>query len=189
MALLKEDKKLIDIKPNSKKFNQKHLEKLEQKSGASFPQEYVQFLKDYNGGEVEDNIIELHSEQIESFSLSTFFGTEVEYINDILSCYDTFKNRIPKGCVPIGRDVGGNMVCLNLNEESFGNILLWDHDIELDFEENEMEVQDLYYVASSFNAFLHMIKPYDPEEDNLDGYEVEEVWIDPDFLKVLKGNE
>ncbi|MFP3887649.1 SMI1/KNR4 family protein [Priestia filamentosa] len=98
----------------------------------------MQFLEDYNGGEVENNIIELHSEEIESFSLSTFFGMKVEYINDILSCYNAFKKRIPKGCVPIGRDVGGNIVCLNLNKENFGNILLGDHDIELDFEENEM---------------------------------------------------
>ncbi|NGY89473.1 hypothetical protein F3K44_01540 [Bacillus megaterium] len=49
-----------------------------------------------------------------------------------------------------------------------------------------MKIQDLYYVAPSFEDFLQMIKPYDPEEDDLDGYEGEEVWMDPDFLKELK---
>lgn len=60
--------------------------------------------------------------------------------------------------------------------------------IELDFEEKEVGIQDLYYVASSFDDFLHMIK-YDPGEDDLDGYEVEEVWINPNFLKELRDNE
>lgn len=189
MRLFEEDKKLIDIKSNSKRFNHKDLERVEKKVGASFPQEYVNFLRKYNGGEVENSIVELPLEEIESFILSSFFGTRVEDINDILSCYATFENRIPKGCVPIGRDVGGNIVCLNLNTEKYGAIFLWDHDIELDFDENEMDIQDLYYVASSFDEFLHMIKEYNPEEDDLDGYEVEEVWIDPDFLKELKDNE
>lgn len=183
--LLKEDKNLI-IKPNSKRFSQQDLNELEKKVGASFPEEYVNFLRKYNGGEVEDNIIELSSGEIESFNVSSFFGTRLEDINDLLSCYDTFEGRIPKGSIPIGRDVGGNIVCLNLNREEYGYIFLWDHDIELEFEDNEMEIQDLYYVAPSFEDFLQMIKPYDPEEDDLDGYEGEEVWIDPDFLKELK---
>jgi len=189
MMLLKEDKNLIIIKPNSKRFSQKDLDELEKKVCASFPEEYVNFLRKYNGGEVEDNIIELPSGEIESFILSSFFGTRLEDINDLLSCYDTFESRIPKGSIPIGRDVGGNIVCLNLNRERYGYIFFWDHDIELEFEDNEMEIQDLYYVAPSFDDFLHMIKPYDPEEDDLDGYEIEEVWIDPDFLKELKDNE
>ncbi|PEA35649.1 SMI1/KNR4 family protein [Priestia megaterium] len=185
VMLLKEDKNLI-IKPNSKRFSQQDLNELEKKVGASFPEEYVNFLREYNGGEVEDNIIELRSVEIESFNLSSFFGTRLEDINNLLSCYDTFESRIPKGSIPIGRDLGGNIICLNLNREGYGYIFLWDHDIELEFEDNEMEIQDLYYVAPSFEDFLQMIKPYDPEEDDLDGYEGEEVWIDPDFLKELK---
>ncbi|MEH7609006.1 SMI1/KNR4 family protein [Priestia megaterium] len=180
---------MIDIKSNAKRFNHKDLERVEKKVGASFPEQYINFLRKYNGGEVENSIVELPFEEIESFILSSFFGTRVEDINDIISCYDTFENRIPKGCVPIGRDVGGNIVCLNLNRKGYGYIFLWDHDIELEFEDNEMETQDLYYVAPSFDDFLQMIKPYNPEEDDLDGYEVEEVWIDPDFLKELKDSE
>lgn len=76
-----------------------------------------------------------------------------------------------------------------MNTEKYGAIFLWDHDIELNFDKDEMGIQDLYYIASSFNEFLNMIKEYNPEEDDLDGYEVEEVWIDPDFLKELKDNE
>ncbi|MBZ5482364.1 SMI1/KNR4 family protein [Bacillus sp. T_4] len=189
MGLFEEDKKLIGIKSNSRRFDHKDLERVEKKVGASFPEEYVNFLRKYNGGEVEDSIVKLPFEEIESFILSSFFGTRVEDINDILSCYDMYEGRVPKGSIPIGRDVGGNIVCLNLNRERYGYIFLWDHDIELEFEDNEMEIQDLYYVAPSFNDFLHMIKPYNPEEDDLDGYEVEEVWIDPDFLKELKDNE
>ncbi|PFJ49589.1 SMI1/KNR4 family protein [Priestia megaterium] len=157
MMLLKEDNNLIIIKPNSKRFSQKDLNELEKKVCASFPEEYVNFLRKYNGGEVEDNIIELPSGEIESFILSSFFGTRLEDIDDLLSCYDTFEGRIPKGSIPIGRDVGGDIVCLNLNREKYGYIFLWDHDIELEFEDNEMEIQDLYYVAPSFDDFLHMI--------------------------------
>ncbi|WP_418055738.1 SMI1/KNR4 family protein, partial [Priestia megaterium] len=50
--LLKEDNNLIIIKPNSKRFSQKDLNELEKKVCASFPEEYVNFLRKYNGGEV-----------------------------------------------------------------------------------------------------------------------------------------
>ncbi|MEH6867830.1 SMI1/KNR4 family protein, partial [Priestia megaterium] len=88
---------MIDIKSNSRRFNYKDLKRVEKKIGASFPEEYVNFLRKYNGGEVENSIVELPLKEIESFILSSFFGTRVEDINDILSCYATFENRIPKG--------------------------------------------------------------------------------------------
>jgi hypothetical protein len=49
--------------------------------------------------------------------------------------------------------------------------------------------ENLFFIASSFNRFLDMIKPHNIEDDDLSVYEVEEVWIDPNFLKELKNNE
>jgi hypothetical protein len=64
-------------------------------------------------------------------------------------------------------------------------LYFWDHEKELMIDEKE----NLYFIASSFNQFLDIIKPHIIEDDDLRSYEVEEVWIDPDFLKELKNNE
>ncbi|NGY80200.1 SMI1/KNR4 family protein (plasmid) [Bacillus megaterium] len=43
---------MIIIKPNSKRFSQQDLNELEKKVCASFPEEYVNFLRKYNGAKL-----------------------------------------------------------------------------------------------------------------------------------------
>ncbi|KQL34444.1 hypothetical protein AN959_15750 [Psychrobacillus sp. FJAT-21963] len=61
-------------------------------------------------------------------------------------------------------------------------MFFWDHDIELLNE--DIDFKYLIPIANNFVDFLNMIKPDDSED--LDGYEVEEVWVDPDFLEEMK---
>lgn len=49
-----------------------------------------------------------------------------------------------------------------------------------------MIIEKLYPVADSFIEFLNKVKAYNPDEQDLSGYKVQEVWIDPDFLKELE---
>lgn len=96
---------------------------------------------------------------------------------------------MPNESIPIARTAGGDILCLNLGTEKYGHVFLWDHERELMFEEGKMTIDHLYHVAVSFNKFLDIIEPYNPTYD-LNDYEIEEVWIDPEFLKELgEGNE
>ncbi|MEH7611216.1 SMI1/KNR4 family protein [Gottfriedia acidiceleris] len=152
---------MITIKPNSNKFNKKRTDQLESDLCLSFPNEFIEFLEKYNGGTPSLN--KVISEEAPDFILSSFFGTDLESYEDILMCYKTFKGRIPEGCVPIAGDIGGNIICLNLNKEKYGYVYFWDHEEELMVEEGEMQLNHLYLITTSFNKFLNMI-----QEDNTD---------------------
>ncbi|MEO2078271.1 MAG: SMI1/KNR4 family protein [Bacillus sp. (in: firmicutes)] len=175
---------MIEIKPSNVEFNEKEFNNFQKDLGVNFPNEYIKFLRKNNGGTPELNIVELQNDEFKSFSVTEFFGVNNIKINDLKSQYETYKKRIPSGNIPICRVEGGNIVCLNIDN---GLISLWDHDTEFIIDD-VWSTNSLLKVAGSFEAFLSLMKPYDPEED-LDDYKVEDVWIDPDFLKELKNDK
>lgn len=115
------------------------------------------------------------------FQLLIFFGIGVGKINDLKEQFEVFKDRIPKGYIPIASVDGGDIICMYCPD---GSIFLWDHDSEL-LDENVVKFDPLIPIAKNFAEFLNMIKPYNTEED-LGGYKIEEVWVDPEFFKELE---
>ncbi|GAE94753.1 hypothetical protein JCM21714_3941 [Gracilibacillus boraciitolerans JCM 21714] len=107
--------------------------------------------------------------------------------DDLLSQFDIYKKRIPNTCIPIGRDAGGNLVCLNLSKDRYGFVYFWDHEEELNYEEGKITIDDLYLIAETFNGFLSSIERDDLKASK-EGYNVKKVWVDPDFLKELENN-
>ncbi|WP_047984683.1 SMI1/KNR4 family protein [Ornithinibacillus californiensis] len=174
---------MINIKPSNVKFNEREFNNFQKELGVNLPKEYIKFLEKNNGGIPESNIVLLQNKEIKSFSVTDFFGVNKMNINDLKSQYIIYKERIPSGNIPICRVEGGNIVCLNIDN---GLISLWDHDTEL-MNENLLSTNSLIEVAVNFEEFLGLMKPYH-HEDDLDDYKVEEVWIDPDFLKELKND-
>lgn len=175
---------MIEIKPSNVKFNEKEFNNFEKELGVNLPTEYIKFLEKNNGGIPELNIVELQNEEIKSFSVTDFFGVNNVKINDLKSQYETYKERIPSGNIPICRVEGGNIVCLNIDN---GSISLWDHDTEL-MNEDVLSTNSLLKVAKNFEEFFNLMKPYH-HEDDLDDYKVEDVWIDHDFLNELKNDK
>ena len=171
---------MIQIKPSNKKLNQKSLFDFEELIKYKLPKEYVEFLIKYNGGYPENNIIELRDDEMKTIAISDFFGIGIERINDLKATFEVYKDRLPKGFIPIARTEGGNIVCLSRHN---GSLFFWDHDTELLNE--DIGYKYLLPIANNFVDFLNMIKPDNSVED-LDGYEVEEVWVDPDFLEEMK---
>ncbi|RPF54144.1 SMI1/KNR4 family protein [Aquisalibacillus elongatus] len=176
---------MIEIRPSKVKFNEKEFNNFQKELGINLPKEYIKFLKEYNGGIPELNIVELQNEEVKSFSVTEFFGVNNEKINDLKSQYETYKERIPSENIPICRAEGGNIVCLNIDN---GLISFWDHDTEL-LNENVSSANSLLRVATNFEEFLSLMEPYYYNEDDLADYKVEDVWIDPDFLKELKNDK
>lgn len=176
---------MISIRPNVIKFNESLISELERGTKIDLVREYIDFLRKYNGGIPEPNIVVLDKEEIKSFSVTSFFGVGLESYDDLVTQYNLFKHRIPEGCLPIARVEGGNIVCICLLPERYGFIYLWDHDVELLYDKPSA-FEHLIPIAKSFEEFLNRLTPYNPEEENLVDYKVEEVWIDPDFLKKLE---
>lgn len=167
---------MVTIKPN-KKINQVQLAKFIQKLSFKLPDDYVTFLKEFNGGYPDNNVVEIDFYESLSFIITSFFGIGTkECIDDILWNMEIFHERLPEGYLPIAHVEGGDVVCINLNLEAWGHIYLWLHEEEF-----------VYKIANSFSDFMKIIKSHNPEDDDLSGYEVIDVWIDPEFLKEING--
>jgi hypothetical protein len=178
---------MINIQPHNKNVDENSITELVKQLKHKLPSEYIDFLMKYNAGIPEPNIVALHDNKESSFSVTSFFGINVEDYNEIFIQFKALTNRIPQNCLPIARVEGGNILCLNLNTEGYGNILLWDHEKETSFD--DINVNDLELISYSFSEFIELISPYNPDEEDLSSYEVKEAWIDPDFLKEInKGN-
>ncbi|MCM3724619.1 SMI1/KNR4 family protein [Neobacillus cucumis] len=168
---------MLPIRPNNKKLHNKKLSDFEDVIGYKLPQEYIDFLTEYNGGDPENTIIELPNSEILSIAITDLFGIGIEKINDLKTNFKIYKEIIPKGYIPIARTEGGNLVCLAGDN---GHLFFWDHEID------DIENKDLLPIANNFEDFLEMIKSVTGED--LEDYEVEEVWVDPDFLAEMKKN-
>ncbi|MBS7531598.1 SMI1/KNR4 family protein [Hazenella sp. IB182353] len=149
---------MINMVLNDREFNENDLLAFEEKTGYKLPKDYIDFLQQYNGGYVEDDTCTYHNNGEQKFILTCMFGLATDEAYDLLNLFEIYKCRIPISCIPIGRDAGGNIVCLNLSNNRYGYIYFWDHEKELEYEDGEMTIDDLYYIADSFKGFLNSIQ-------------------------------
>ncbi|AEP01009.1 MULTISPECIES: SMI1/KNR4 family protein [Heyndrickxia] len=164
-------------------FNKKNLITFSQKVGYKLPEDYIEFLQKYNGGYIKNSYSTYYHCGKHKFILTSMFGLGTK--DDLLNQFELYKNRIPNTYIPIGRDAGGNLVCLNLSKEKYGYVYFWDHEEENKYEKGKIAITDLYLIAESFNEFLNSVAEDSTTKLELDGYEVKKVWIDPGFLKEL----
>lgn len=177
---------MIEIKKSKNAFDKAALVNLETEYGFKFPQEYIEFLRTYNGGRPEGNIVKLPECEIESFLIDTFFGVNQDNNNNIVHQFRTLQGRIPKECIPIAYVEGGNVICMNLSSQKYGYIYLWDHELELAYGE-AITVDNMYFIAETFTKFLKMIEKHNPQNTDLSGYKVISVKIlDPEFYEKVK---
>ncbi|WP_033852683.1 SMI1/KNR4 family protein, partial [Yersinia wautersii] len=102
---------------------------IEKKLGITFPNDYREFLKKYNGGYPEpDGFYFIDSK--DGSCVDKFLSTNGDKSDSIAACYDLYKKRIPQGFVPIATDPGGNLLLLCGTKENSG-IFFWDHEEEV----------------------------------------------------------
>ncbi|WP_146551798.1 SMI1/KNR4 family protein [Rummeliibacillus sp. SL167] len=166
-------------------FNENELIAFSKKIGYELPNDYSEFLRQHNGGYVKNSISSYYKNGEQRFIFTSMFGLGAD--DDLISQFETYKNRIPNTCIPIGRDAGGNLVCLNLSEDRYGYVYFWDHEEEFNYEEGKITINNLHFIAETFNEFLNSIERDDIKESE-EGYKVKKVWVDSDFLKELENN-
>lgn len=179
---------MINIISNNK-FVNRELVMFTKKVGYKLPDDYIDFLKKYNGGDVKNSFGMYYKNGKKKFILTLMFGLGVKSDEDLMRQFEIYINRIPTTCIPVGRDAGGNLICLHLSEDKYGYVYFWDHEEELEHEEDKMTINDLYFIADSFEKFLNSIKEDVLDKTEAIGYEVKKVWIDPDFLRDLENSE
>jgi hypothetical protein len=131
---------------------------LEHKLGFSLPNDYRTFLKDNNGGEVEDYQSFFVKSLAQELLMHVFFGVDQPIRSQNLQFWmDEFKEDLQEGAFIFGRDPGGVLLTYITTGEDKG-IYLWDHAHV--FPNSTEEDGNTYYVADSFAEFCAKLEPF-----------------------------
>lgn len=163
--------------------SQAALKELSVALGHELPPEYAAFLANTNGGRPDDNVLaDFRGDG--QYGVSTFFGVTGRASDDILLCNSRYHHRIPSGCVAIADDECGNLFCLTCTDRDKGTVWFWDHEGEAD-EGKAPTFANMQMVARSFGEFIAALRKFDASHVTLDPREVKEVWIDPEFARMI----
>ena len=126
------------------------LEDFELVNEIKLPDDYRNFLLEFNGGVPSPNLSP-RPDTVVSYIFGMHNG---QYYASLYKHIDMFNNRLPFGTFPIASDPFGNLFIMSVDPGGHGHIYFWDH-------EGEPEVQDGHYtencsfVAYSFTEFLN----------------------------------
>lgn len=131
------------------------------------PKAYRDFLLKNNICEVSPNGFIYQDNETELDSVvNLFYGLKAkrsEYYYSLEWVYDAKKDRMPKAFIPIAGDPFGNEIILNVND---GSIWFWDHEEEVEFEEDEEPIfENIYLISKSLDDFLNSLYEVDLDED------------------------
>lgn len=130
------------------------LQSLERDLGSTLPAPYRRFLREYNGGTPVPGVFGFIQDGRENNStVREFFCVTGEGANSVRSVLETYKNRVPKGLLPVASDPCGNLVCLGISGGERGQVYFWDHDYESE-EDEAPDSSNVYLVSNDFDTFL-----------------------------------
>lgn len=135
--------------------------------GAPLPLEYQAFLRRYGGGIFGDDefkmVVPLQARCPwgDTVRPEYFYALTKGLEGGLEYQWETLKNRLPVGSLPIVSDAGGNQLCLDVAGSAPGSVWFWDH------EQSEEDAAapfptGMCRVASTFEDFLRSMKkvPY-----------------------------
>ncbi len=139
------------------------LTKLEAETGTALPEEYRQFLRQYNGGRPEPSCFDIvwkgqpWAKRFPFDTVDYFFGVREGKPSDFLVNYRRFRKRVPADTVPIGCDPGGNLLLLGVQGAQSGQVFFWVREYEV--EEGETpDFSNVGFVANSVAALLGSLR-------------------------------
>lgn len=120
--------------------------------GFRLPEDYREFLlKDNGGQQPEPDCFRVETGEITAVSVLFPIGKSGDYY-DLSAHFEYQKDELPRGVIPIGKDIGGNTICLALDGEERGSVLFMEHEAETGPHEEGWD--NLYFCARSFTEFL-----------------------------------
>ncbi|MBC1780367.1 SMI1/KNR4 family protein [Listeria booriae] len=140
---------MVSIESSNKKATSVAIEDFEQRYNLKLAEDYKKFLLDFNGGYADPNVFKISKEQGES-ALNTLYGLGIddEY-DELASVYESLDGIIPSGFISIADDSGGNQICLGVDDDYFGKVFVWIHDMEI-----EEDMDNMFLLADDFKLFL-----------------------------------
>jgi hypothetical protein len=135
-------------KLSEEEITEEDVKNLEKYLGSNLPSDYRHFFKEYGVSDFESWVTYPTVEG--GVSPGTFVGL------DIYQMIDDCSGRLPKKCIPINDDGGGNLIVMSLNEANYGSIYFQHHSIGVgdkpDTDTNRWET--LSFLANNFAGFI-----------------------------------
>src|SRR5687767_6495775 len=97
------------------------INRLEQRVGRPLPPEYRDYLREQDGGRLDNN----------SRAINTIFGIgEVPEWASMWDVLETYSERVPDWLLPVADDAFGNLYAVSLRNEDRGSVWFWNHELE-----------------------------------------------------------
>lgn len=125
--------------------------------GLPWPDDYRAYMLAHNGGRVKPDTFDIFWRTAQAAAAAgtwaqvarLFYVHDGRHENLLRMNQITFKGRLPKGTIAIGRDPGSNLLLLRCDDSpQRGELLYW-------LMEMESRGDNLGLVATSFDEFLH----------------------------------
>lgn len=135
------------ISGNSKIYLQ-DIKQFEQEYDVTLPKQYIDFLLEYNGGYPQESSFKISNDEGESL-VNKFYGIW-DMKSNLGEVFEILEGEILEDFVSIANDPGGNEILLGVSGENKGKVYFWIHDIE-----SEYEIDNMYILADNFADFFN----------------------------------
>ncbi len=136
------------------KASQKMIDDFEKIIDFSLPNDYKNFLLEYNGGIPEVKYSTFNVKELnEDISLDILLGLAIDKL-DLQKRNAEYKEDLLPYCIIIGDDPGSGMIVL-INDLELKGIYYWDHSF---YFEKSNEEQNIYKITDSFREFIDGLK-------------------------------
>lgn len=126
------------------------LVEFEEQLNVTLPEDYRNYLIQYNGGLPKTNHFCIKSEGGDS-RIHHVYGLNVGPDFQRLDLmFKIYTGRVSKSVLPIADDPFGNLICIGINNDIYGKIYFWDHEKE----HNYNDTQQMEELSTSFTDFL-----------------------------------
>lgn len=129
--------------------------KLEDEIGFTLPNDYKEFLINFNGGvpEVKYSTFKLN-ELEENIGLQVLYGLDLEENLNLREWYEEYEDDLLDDCLIIGHGIGFGFIVL-VNSPEVSGVYFWDNSFEL---ENSSEDENIYKISDTFREFIEELK-------------------------------
>ena len=127
----------------------------EEEIGFTLPNDYKEFLINFNGGvpEVKYSTFKLN-ELEENIGLQVLYGLNLEENLDLREWYEEYEDDLLDDCLIIGHGIGFGFIVL-VNSPEISGVYFWDNSFEL---ENSSEDENIYKISDTFKEFIQELK-------------------------------
>ncbi|MEH6962814.1 SMI1/KNR4 family protein [Priestia megaterium] len=146
---------MVYITSLGKKLSNQEINAFEIEHNLSLPFKYKQFMLENNGAIIEPSVFQISEDKGESV-LSALFAIDRNLKRNVLEKYIfIYDGRIPEEFLPIGKDPGGHVICVNNDD----HIYFWDHEEETS---QPNDLNNMYLLAENIYMFVDSL--YEDEE-------------------------